>query len=113
MKRRDCAGEAGARSGELVCLALAVGPYSTPYLGSRIPRRAEMLDLIIRGGQVMTRQGAGAWDVGIEGERITAVAQAGTLPSEGARIIDATGTIVSPGGVEPHAHLAHGIMSHP
>ncbi len=72
-----------------------------------------MLDLIIRGGQVITPQGSGAWDVGIEGERIVAVAQTGTLPSDGARIIDATGKIVSPGGVEPHAHLAHGIMSHP
>src|SRR3990172_6634478 len=31
----------------------------------------------------------------------------------GARVLDATGLIVSPGGVEPHTHLAHAIMSHP
>ena len=26
-----------------------------------------MLDLVIRGGQVVTPQGVGAWDVGVEG----------------------------------------------
>ena len=72
-----------------------------------------MLDLVIRGGQVITPDGVGAWDVGIEGERIAAVALPGTLPTASARVIDATGKIVAPGGVEPHAHLAHGIMSHP
>ena len=41
------------------------------------------------------------------------IGASGTLPTEGARVIDAAGQIVSPGGVEPHAHLAHGIMSHP
>jgi dihydropyrimidinase len=72
-----------------------------------------VLDLVIRGGQVITPEGAGARDVGIEGERIAAVALAGALPTDAARVIDATGLIVAPGGVEPHAHLAHGIMSHP
>jgi dihydropyrimidinase len=72
-----------------------------------------VLDLVIRGGQVITPQGVGTWDVGVEGERIAAVAAPGTLSADGARIIDATGRIVSPGGVEPHAHLAHSIMSHP
>ena len=72
-----------------------------------------MLDLVIRGGQVITPEGVGAWDVGIEGERIAAVALAGTLPAGSARVIDATGKIEAPGGVEPHAHLAHSIMSHP
>jgi dihydropyrimidinase len=72
-----------------------------------------VLDLIIRGGQVITPQGVGRWDVGIEGEHIAVVAAPGTLPAEAARVIDATALIVSPGGVEPHAHLAHSIMSHP
>lgn len=71
-----------------------------------------MLDLVIRGGQVVTSQGAGAWDVGVEGERIAAVAAPGTLP-EGGRTLDATGKIVVPGGVEPHTHLAHFIAMHP
>ena len=77
------------------------------------PEEANVLDLVIRGGQVITPAGAGAWDVGIEGERIAAVALSGTLPTGSTRVIDAAGKIVSPGGVEPHAHLAHSIMSHP
>jgi dihydropyrimidinase len=72
-----------------------------------------MIDLVIRGGQVITPQGAGRWDVGIDGEKIAVVAAEGTLPTGNARMIEATGLIVSPGGVEPHAHLAHSIMSHP
>ena len=72
-----------------------------------------MLDLVIRNGQVITPQGVGVWDVGVRGEQIAVVAAPGTLPTESARVIDAAGKIVSPGGVEPHAHLAHGIMSHP
>jgi dihydropyrimidinase len=48
-----------------------------------------MLDLVIRGGQVVTPAGVGAWDVGIEGERIVALALPGTLSAESARVIDA------------------------
>lgn len=71
-----------------------------------------MLDLAIRGGQVVTPQGAGAWDIGIAGERIAMLAAPGTLPPAG-RTIDATGKVVVPGGIDPHTHLAHAIMSHP
>ncbi|MGH7323243.1 MAG: amidohydrolase family protein [Candidatus Rokuibacteriota bacterium] len=71
-----------------------------------------MLDLVIRGGQVVTPQGAGIWDVGVEGERIAAVAAPGALPESG-RVLDAAGKIVVPGGVEPHTHLAHFIAMHP
>ncbi|PWU25086.1 MAG: hypothetical protein C5B48_03085 [Candidatus Rokuibacteriota bacterium] len=72
-----------------------------------------MLDLVIRGGQVITAQGVGSWDVGVKGEQIAAVTAPGALPDDSARVIDATGLIVAPGGIEPHAHLAHAIMSHP
>ena len=70
-----------------------------------------MLDLVIRNGQVVTPHGVGAWDVGIQGESIAAVAAPGALAAE--RVMDATGKIVVPGGVDPHCHLAHAIMSHP
>src|SRR5437899_8229763 len=63
-----------------------------------------MIDLVIRGGQVVTPEGVGAWDVGVDGERIVAVAAAGTLPAESARVIDATGKLVIPGGIDPHVH---------
>jgi dihydropyrimidinase len=72
-----------------------------------------MLDAVIVNGQVVTPQGSGRWDVGIQGERIAAVAEPGTLARDAARVIDATGKIVVPGGIEPHAHLAHPIMTDP
>lgn len=66
-----------------------------------------MFDLIIRSDKVVTPQGVGAFDVGITGEQITAVASAGTLePGLAQRFIDATGKIVVPGGIDPHVHCA-------
>ncbi len=64
-----------------------------------------MVDIVIRGGQVVTPSGVGNWDVAIQGEQIAAVAEPGTVSSDGARVIDATGKIVVPGGIEPHAHI--------
>ena len=71
-----------------------------------------MLDLIIRGGQVITSWGVGDWDVAVQGEKIVAVAAPGTLTEEPVRIIDAAGKIVAPGGIEPHAHISAPIMGH-
>jgi dihydropyrimidinase len=71
------------------------------------------LDLLIRGGRVVTPHGVGDWDIGVVGERIAAVAHPGTLPGDGARIVEAAGLIVVPGGVEPHTHLAHAIRTQP
>src|SRR5213594_2993581 len=75
-------------------------------------RRTAMLDLVIRGGDVVTPQGVGRWDVAIEGERIVALG----LPEHGlqaGRVIDASGRIVVPGGIEQHTHLAHFISMQP
>ena len=65
-----------------------------------------MLDLIIRGGQVVTPWGVGDWDIAVQGEKIVAIAAAGTVTEEAGRIVDASGKIVVPGGIEPHAHIA-------
>ena len=64
-----------------------------------------MLDMVIRGGRVVTPAGEGELDIGVQGERIAAVATPGSLPSEASRTINATGKLVLPGGVEPHAHI--------
>jgi dihydropyrimidinase len=72
-----------------------------------------VIDLIVRNGAVVTPDGAGVRDVAVEGERIVAIAAPGALPAESARVIDAAGKVVVPGGVDPHTHLAHGIMSRP
>jgi dihydropyrimidinase len=65
-----------------------------------------MLDLIIRGGQVVTPEHVGEMDIGIQGEQIAALARPNALPAESARVIEASGKIVLPGGIEPHAHIA-------
>lgn len=67
-----------------------------------------MLDLIIKGGQVVTPGGVGNWDIAVQGERIVLVAEPGTITDEAAKTIDATGKIVIPGGIEPHAHIGGG-----
>ncbi len=64
-----------------------------------------MLDMIIRGGEVVAPEGAADLDVGIQDGRIAVVAAPGTLDGEAGRIIDATGMIVFPGGIEPHTHI--------
>ena len=64
-----------------------------------------MLDLVIRSDRVVTPAGIGAHDVAIEGGKIVAVAAAGTFDAKSAqRLVDATGKIVMPGGIDPHVH---------
>ena len=41
-----------------------------------------MINLIVRGGQVVTPSGVGAWDVVIQGERIAAVTEPGAFDFE-------------------------------
>ncbi|GGE31905.1 dihydropyrimidinase [Agaricicola taiwanensis] len=66
-----------------------------------------MIDLIIRSDRVVTPHGVGDYDIAISGEKIAAVAKAGTFaPENGARLIDATGKIVIPGGIDPHVHCS-------
>ncbi len=68
-----------------------------------------MLDLIVRGGRVVTPGTVARLDVGIEGEQIAVVAEPGRLPETSAKEIHAEGLLVFPGGIEPHAHIAQRI----
>jgi dihydropyrimidinase len=72
-----------------------------------------VLDLIVGNGRVVTPEGVGVRDIAIEGERIAAVTLPGALPRAGVKVLDADGLVVVPGGIDPHTHLAHPIMSHP
>jgi len=60
-----------------------------------------MFDLAVRGGQVVTPQGVIAADIAVQDGVIAALGAAG--PAR--RTIDATGLMVMPGGVDPHAHI--------
>ena len=64
-----------------------------------------MFDLLITGGHVVSGDYEGPADVGIVGERIAAIGEPGTLPADVARVIDAGGRYVLPGGIETHAHI--------
>jgi dihydropyrimidinase len=67
-----------------------------------------MFDLIIRGGEVVTPQATGAYDIAIKGETIAAVTAPGALADdEAGRVIDAKNKIVMPGGIDPHVHMHH------
>lgn len=55
---------------------------------------------------MVTPQGVTNLDVGIQEGKIAALALPGTLEGKARRVIDATGKIVLPGGIEPYAHIA-------
>src|ERR1700738_1224924 len=68
-------------------------------------KEAEMLDIVVSGGIAVLPSGPEPADIGIAGERIAAIGAPGSLAGLGdARLIDATGQIVIPGGIDPHVH---------
>src|SRR5436305_1976021 len=62
------------------------------------------LDTVIRNATVVTATDSYRADVGIGGDRVSAIAA--QLPAENtSRIIDATGLLLIPGGIDVHTHL--------
>lgn len=60
-------------------------------------------DRIIRGGTVVTENGCGVQDLGLRDGKIAAL---GVGPeAQAAEVIDATGLLVLPGGVDTHCHI--------
>lgn len=63
------------------------------------------MDLVIRGGTVVTADGSRPADVGVAGGRIMAIGADLAGPAAGAeRVVDATGLLVLPGAVDVHTH---------
>jgi dihydropyrimidinase len=67
------------------------------------------MSLLIKNGHVITATDSYIGDILIEGEKITAIGSnltAGSnLPAQADTVIDATGLLVLPGGIDPHVHL--------
>jgi dihydropyrimidinase len=66
-----------------------------------------MLDLLVRGGLVVGPDATGNWDVGVLDGKIVSLSLTDAAPVQARETIDASGLLVVPGGIEPHAHLAH------
>ena len=61
------------------------------------------MSILIKNGHVATASEDYKADVFIEGDKITAIGA--NLPHQADKIIDASGKIVIPGGIDPHVHL--------
>ena len=92
--------------------AVAVGslgllrPYrgiSWPEIGA--PSRGQDSEILIRGGRVVNADGARDADVRIIGDMIAEIGS-DLGPGADARVIDAGGRLVMPGGIDPHTHLS-------
>src|SRR6476659_699778 len=70
-----------------------------------IGRAIVPFDTIIQGGSVVTSRGTRQADVGIQGEKIAAIAGNLTKRGNGATVIDAEGHHVIPGVLDVHVHL--------
>ncbi len=61
------------------------------------------MSILIKNGHVATASEDYLADVYIEGEQIVAIGS--NLPYKADKVIDATGKVVLPGGIDPHVHL--------
>jgi dihydropyrimidinase len=60
------------------------------------------MTIVVRGGRIVTASQDYVADVYIEDEKISAI---GSFPDADAQVVDASGRLVLPGGVDPHTHL--------
>jgi len=63
-----------------------------------------MPSILIRNGTVVNAEGSAAADILIEGEKIREIAPSLSIPNVD-RVIDASGLLLLPGGIDVHTHL--------
>jgi dihydropyrimidinase len=64
-----------------------------------------MFDLVVSGGKHVLPGGVESVDLSVAGGKIVAIGAPGSLAALGpVRVVDATGQIVIPGGIDPHIH---------
>ena len=62
------------------------------------------LDLIVKGGNIVTAAETYVADIGVQGEKIVAVAK-NLRAGSGTRVVDASGKYVFPGAIDAHVHF--------
>jgi dihydropyrimidinase len=58
---------------------------------------------LIKGGMLVTAEGTFSSDILVEGEMISQIGQ--NLPVAGSELVNASGKLILPGGVDPHTHF--------
>ena len=96
MNRRKAVRAMGAAALGLAAVARDGGAETRPG--------QEAGEILIRGGRIVNADGSRLADVRVLGETIAEIGP-DLAPGSGARIIDAAGRLVIPGGIDPHAHL--------
>lgn len=93
---------------------IAACQQSAPPESSEMPS-GKAFDVILAGGTVVDGLGNAAFrgDIGIKGDRITAVSADGLNPEDAATSVDIADLIVSPGFIDNHAHVQTTIHEHP
>ena len=61
------------------------------------------MSILIKNGRIVTASDDYSGDVLVDGERITTIGSSLTMPA--ARVIDAAGKFVLPGGIDVHTHM--------
>ncbi|MCZ6807104.1 MAG: amidohydrolase family protein [Deltaproteobacteria bacterium] len=71
-----------------------------------VPTAVGADDLLIEGATVVTAEGSLRVSVRVRGETVAEIGD--LVPGPGERVIDASGHLLLPGGVDPHVHLVAG-----
>ncbi len=70
---------------------------------------AKEIDLVVKGGRIVTPDAVSAGSVGIDNGKIVAIARDEICPPA-KKTIDASGNYVLPGIVDPECHLGHACL---
>lgn len=92
------------RRGACMSLLLLSVLVTLPHCGVFGTTSASTSVILIKGGTVVNHDQQFEADVLIEGDRIVDVSSGIQAPA-GARVLDASGQYVMPGGIDPHTHL--------
>ncbi len=63
------------------------------------------MGILIKNGMLVTAERTFSADILVDGEKIGRVEPPGMLSAEGHRVVDASGMLVFPGGIDPHVHM--------